>query len=125
MKTLRGIFVLAAALLGLYAVGCGGDDDNNPVNPGPGTADVTIQILGQNGANSYSPSPDTVTVGQTVSWHNADATPHTATSDVGSAIGTGNIAAGATSAPKAMNNPGSFSYHCTIHPTMTGILVVQ
>lgn len=126
MNRLRVTLVALTLLLGIYAVGCGGDDDKNPVNPGGGgTADVTINITGQNGANSYSPSPDTVNVGQTVAWHNSDATAHTATSDAGTTIGTGTINPGATSAPKAMNTMGSFTYHCTIHPTMTGILVVQ
>lgn len=127
MKFLRMAVLAAAALLAIYAVGCGGDDDN-PAGPGPGgggTADVTINITGQNGSNSYDPSPDTVTVGQTVAWHNSNGTAHTATSTSGSAIGTGQISPGGTSAPRAMNTAGTFNYQCTIHPTMTGTLVVK
>lgn len=128
MRALRATLVAAALALVFYAVGCG-DDDKNPVNPGGGgTADHVIQIVGVLNASSYSPSPDTVSVGETVAWHNADNMAHTATSDVTGAtgFGTGTIAAGATSAPVAMNNLGSFGYHCAIHPTtMTGILVVK
>jgi len=40
------------------------------------------------------------------------------------AFNTGNIGGGKTSAPIAMNTAGSFPYHCSIHPTMTGTLVV-
>ena len=47
------------------------------------------------------------------------------TSTSGTAIGTGGIAPGATSAKVAMNTTGTFNYQCTIHPTMTGILVVK
>ena len=110
------------AVLALSGLSCGGND-KNPMNPGGGGgADVTITIVGMNGANSFSPSPDTVNVGQTVAWHNGDATTHTATATVG--FNTGNISGGSTSAPIMMNTAGTFPYHCSIHPTMTGTLVV-
>jgi plastocyanin len=118
------ILLAVAVALSVYALGCN-SKDKNPTGPGPTPADVTINILGNNGSNSYSPSPDTVTVGQTVAWHNNDSMTHTATSTSGTAIGTGGIAPGATSAKVAMNTAGTFNYHCTIHPTMTGILVVK
>lgn len=124
MNVLRIAVVTLALTLGLYAVGCGSNDKKNPVGPTT-PADVTINIVGNNGSNSYSPSPDTISVGQTVAWHNNDSMTHTATSVSGTAIGTGGIAPGATSAPVAMNTGGTFNYHCTIHPTMTGVLVVQ
>ncbi len=110
----------------LMSPGCGGDD-KNPTSPGGGgggTANVTINIVGISGANSFSPSPDTVTVGQTVSWKNNDGVTHTSTAD-GMSWNTMNIAPGGTSTPIAMNTAGSFGYHCTPHPAMTGILVVQ
>lgn len=129
MKIVRMLVVTMTLGLGIYAVGCGGND-KNPTNPGGGgggTADKTINITGQNGSSSFDPSPDTVSVGQTVSWHNLDATAHTATSNAtgAGAFGTGTIGGGATSTPIAMNTAGSFAYRCTIHPTMTGVLVVQ
>lgn len=122
-----GITTLLTALLAVLALSglsCGGDD-KNPMNPGGGGggADVTITITGMNGSSSYSPSPDTVLVGQTVAWHNADATTHTATAN-GGAFNTGNVGGGGTSAAIPMNTVGTFAYHCSIHPTMTGTLVV-
>lgn len=118
---------LLAAGVAFASHGCGGDDDKAPTAPGGGGgtgADVTISIAANAGANSYSPSPDTVTVGQTVSWKNNDSATHTSTAD-GMAWNTGNIAPSATSTPIAMNTQGSFPYHCGLHPSMTGILVVQ
>jgi plastocyanin len=91
--------------------------------PGGGGADVVITITGMNGANSFSPNPATVLVGQTVAWHNVDTLTHTATQN-GGAFNTGNIAGGATSAPITMGTVGGFGYHCNIHPTMTGTLNV-
>ena len=110
--------------LALIASGCGGDDKNPAAPAGGGTANVTISIVGIAGANSYSPSPDTVTVGQTVSWKNNDTITHTSTAD-GMSWNTGNISAGGTSTPIAMSTAGSFPYHCGLHASMTGILVVQ
>lgn len=123
----RGVLALAAVLIGIAAVGCGDDDDPAGPGNGGGNADVTIQIVGDLGSNSFSPNPDTVSVGQTVSWHNADATAHTATSNATGAgsFGTGTISPGATSTPIAMNTAGSYPYRCTIHTGMTGTLVVQ
>ncbi|HKO21221.1 MAG TPA: cupredoxin domain-containing protein [Candidatus Eisenbacteria bacterium] len=121
-----GITTLLTALLAFLAIsGLSCNSDNkNPMNPGGGGgADVTITIVGMNGASSFSPSPDTVNVGQTVAWHNADATTHTATAN-GGAFNTGNVAGGSTSAKITMGAAGSFPYHCSIHPTMTGTLVV-
>ena len=123
MKSHHASIVVAVALLGLAAFGCGGDDDGNPVNP-PAGADVTITINGQT-ATPYSPDPESVTVGQTVAWRNNNGTAHTATADNGTAFGTGTISPGSASAKVAMNNVGSFTYHCTIHPGMTGTLVVR
>jgi plastocyanin len=80
--------------------------------------------VGNLGAGSYSPNPDTLKSGQTVSWRNDDSMAHTATQDA-AAFGTGIIDPGATSTPVAISTTGSFGYHCEIHPTtMTGTLVV-
>ncbi len=121
-----GVLASSAIAFALALHGCGGKD-KNPVAPGGdggGGADVTINIVANNAANSYSPNPDTVMVGQTVSWKNIDTITHTATDDA-VAFGTGGVNPGATSTPIAMNSAGTFTYHCTIHPGMVGTLVVK
>ena len=107
-------------VLALAAAGCGDDDDNGPAGSN-GSADVTIQIVGNDGTNSYSPNPATVRAGQTVAWHNAHNQTHTATADDGS-FDTGNIPPGGTSSPITVSTAGSFAYHCTPHPSMVGSL---
>jgi len=62
-------------------------------------------------------------VGQKVIWRNADALPHTATAN-GGAFDTGIVTAGASSAAVAMGAAGTFPYHCSVHPSMTGTLTV-
>ncbi len=90
---------------------------------GGGTANVVITIVGMNGNQSFSPNPGTVKAGQTVAWKNNDVITHTATADSG-AFDTGAIPPGGTSNPITMSTAGSFGYHCSIHPTMTGTLNV-
>jgi plastocyanin len=92
-------------------------------SPSPTPSEVTINIVGMNGNQSYSPSPASVSVGQQVRWHNADSIAHTATQD-GSGFDTGTIAPGATSAPVTFSAAGTVSYHCSFHPSMVGSLNV-
>jgi plastocyanin len=118
------LFLALVLVAGLITLSC---KKSNPAGPG-GTADVTINIVGILGANSYSPNPDTVTVGQTVAWHNTAGITHTATSDTGpgSVFNTGFVSGGGTSAPITMMTAGSFPYHCAVHTAtqMSGTLVV-
>lgn len=71
---------------------------------------------------AFAPAEATATVGDVVAWSNSDAAPHTATLDDG-ACATGNIPTGGTGA-LIFNTAGTFTYHCAIHPTMTGTVVV-
>ena len=123
MSRTRAFRVAAAVVLtaAVSAVGC--SEDSNPAGPVTG-ADVTITIVGNSGSMSFSPNPASVRVGQTVAWHNADGTTHTATDD-GGAFDTGNIPSGSTSSPIQMGTAGSFPYHCSPHPTMVGTLTVN
>jgi plastocyanin len=121
--------VIALLASGLVAYSCGGNSSTSPTPTGGGggtggtgtAANVTIRITGMNGANSYNPGSASVKAGQTVAWQNADSTTHTAT---GNGFDTGGIAPGATSSPIMFSTAGTLNYHCSIHPTMTGTLVV-
>jgi len=132
VKKSLGILVVVAGIVS--AAAC--SDDNTPTAPNPSptpspsptatptpaAADVTITIKGMNGNQSYSPNPSTAKAGQSVSWMNNDTIAHTATGD---GWDTGQIAPGQTSAPIKFSTAGSFSYHCSIHPTMVGTLNVS
>ena len=72
----------------------------------------------------FSPNPIQITVGSTVTWTNATGPTHTATSDAG-AWTTGSIAPGTTSAAVTFPTAGTFPYHCAIHPSMTGTVIVS
>jgi len=121
---MRGLLTLSAVAVVLTAVACGSNTSSSVLPATTTNVDVTINIQANNGAQSYSPNPATVRVGQTVAWRNADVITHTATQDGGS-FQTGNVAAGAMSTPIMMSSAGTFTYHCAIHPGMVGTLTVQ
>lgn len=113
------------------AVGCGGASSpttpSNPTSPtspqGPGI-DFTININGDRGNQSYGPSPLTMRVGQVVNWHNQDSIDHTAT--LAGMFDSGNVPAfSAHSQTATFSRTGTFTYHCTIHPGMVGVILVQ
>lgn len=81
-------------------------------------ADGAVTIAGF----AFDPTTITVQVGDSVTWTNQDSTAHTATAN--GAFDTGNIANGASKSI-TFATAGTFAYHCTIHPTMTGTVVVQ
>jgi plastocyanin len=97
-------------------------DSTSPAGPDDSNETVIITIAGNNGGNSFAPATATVKVGQSVAWKNNDSETHRPIlSDV---FDTGRLAAGATSAGTKMTTATTYEYKCTIHPSMTGTIVV-
>lgn len=71
---------------------------------------------------AFTPATLTVTVGTTVKWTNKDAVTHTVTSDTG-LFDSGNIDQNGTSS-HMFSTAGTYNYHCSIHPSMTGKIIV-
>src|SRR5690348_1197321 len=71
----------------------------------------------------FSPNPLTVPVGSTVRWVNQDDIPHNVVGDDNSfrskALDTDD------SFTYTFTKPGTYTYFCSIHPKMTGKIVVQ
>lgn len=73
---------------------------------------------------SFTPQTVTVAPGATVCWENhASATNHTSTSDT-AVWDSGTLMTNQTFS-RTFSTGGSFPYHCTIHPFMTGTVVVD
>jgi plastocyanin len=89
-----------------------------------GASDGAVSI--QNFA--FGPTPVTVNVGDTVTWTQRDTyAVHTVTADGTSAekFDSGNLSTDTgLSFSHTFNTPGTFTYHCAIHPSMTGTVVV-
>ena len=72
----------------------------------------------------FTPATVTIQAGDSVTWtNNSGGTPHTTTSDSG-VWDSGTLNAG-QSFTFTFKTPGTFAYHCDIHPQMTGTVVVE
>lgn len=72
---------------------------------------------------AFGPQIVTVKAGTTVHWTNHDTEAHTVTSDTG-AFSSPVLQPGASYA-HTFTKPGTYSYHCSIHPFMTAKVVVS
>jgi plastocyanin len=72
---------------------------------------------------AFSPATLNIQVGTKVTWTSNDSTTHTVTSDNG-IFGSGNFPPNATFS-YTFNTAGTFAYHCAIHTSMTGKVVVK
>lgn len=74
----------------------------------------------------FTPSQITVAKGGTVTWTNNDSLTHTVVDDLSNVGGpsSGDIAPGGTYS-FTFTKTGSFQYHCSIHPSMRGTIVVK
>ena len=100
MRVIAAGVAALAALAGLVSCGGGGSSPSSPAPSGP----VTINIVGERGAQSFSPNPALV-AGQTVVFRNTDSVVHRVQlNDL--SIDTGDIAPGATSRAVTMPAAG-------------------
>jgi len=85
--------------------------------PAPATADVRLDNF------SFGPATLTVAVGTTVTWTNRDDIPHTVVSSDGAFKS--KVLDTDEQFSYTFAKPGTFPYFCSIHPHMTGRIVVQ
>ena len=110
---------LAVALLTVSLVGWSGagDDGGRRAQRSAGAAVTVVDF-------AFDPTSLSVPVGETVTWTNEDGAAHTVTSDGQGPLDSGDIAGGATF-EHTFDQPGTYGYVCTIHPTMTGTVEVS
>lgn len=120
---LARFLTLSGIVAALASSGCSSPTTSNisaVAPPPPGTVDVIIQDF------SFAPSNITIHAGTTVRWVNAGPSAHTTMSDAGTwASGTlaapnGSSYGGGGSARGSFTfkftQPGTYGYHCAIHP---------
>ncbi len=64
-----------------------------------------------------------VKAGTKITWANSDTAGHTATSDTG--LFTSKILSQGKSFEYVFNTPGTYPYHCVLHPYMKGEIIVE
>ncbi len=110
--------VLIVSVASLVSCGKSSGYGSMATNP-PAASPNTVNIVNM----SFSPTGVTVAVGTTVTWTNNDAMDHTVTSDTG-LFDSGDISDHKTYS-RMFSTAGTFPYHCTIHPGMTGTITVK
>lgn len=113
MRSVVLTLVAATALVGVWACSSDYNSPTEPQSSGP----VTISIVGERGAQSFSPNPASA-AGRRVVFKNNDTVVHRVQLN-DATLDTGDIAPGATSREVIMPNTGT-NYHCFLHPTMIG-----
>ena len=130
--------VALSALVLLAACGGGGSTDTGtgttPTTAPTVTATQTgntqtvMIITDSSGSFAFSPATLTIKAGTTVTWKNTTAVAHTVTSDDGKSFDSGManpIAAQSGTFSFTFTSPGTFAYHCAIHPFMKATIIVQ
>ncbi len=127
---------VVAGFILVVATACGGSGGSTTPAPQASAAAPTTAAAAptcaagigtgqQVGIAGFKFNPDSVGIvkGGTVSWTNGDTTNHTVTFDSGPDCG---ILAAAASVTVTFPGPGTYAYHCTIHPaTMKGSITVS
>lgn len=88
--------------------------------PSDGSNSITINNF------AFNPAILTIKTGTTVTWMNQDVAEHQIASDSGTTVAfiSGSLATG-KSFPFTFTQPGTYTYHCTYHPSMKGTIIVQ
>jgi plastocyanin len=97
----------------------------------PATTPATLTPAG--GSNqiaiknfAFSPADLTIKAGTPVTWTNQDGAPHQIASEPGTPVAfESEILANGVSYQFTFTQAGTYSYYCTIHPSMKGTIIVQ
>jgi plastocyanin len=139
MRKRNRLWVLLGLMMVLVvlAAACGDDDSTAASGSGSGSATATTvaKSSGTTAAKGESDEayiqiksftftpPESVKAGSKVEVRNDDSTAHTVTADDGS-FDTKDVSAGGEASFTAPSTPGTYKFHCSIHPSMTSELVV-
>ena len=88
----------------------------------PSSVIITLGAADEGNFEPFAPRAINVMPGSIVSWTNDDMTPHTVTAD-NNLFDAGPISPGDTF-ENVFDTPGELGYHCSIHPWMTGRVMV-
>jgi amicyanin len=109
--------LIAVAALGIAALGT----KNSAVaaQQNPQSAEVKIDNF------SFGPTSLTVSVGSTVTWTNRDDIPHTVVSSDDPKVFKSKVLDTDEKFSFTFTKAGTYAYFCSIHPKMTGKVIVQ
>ena len=130
---MRRIAVLPALLTiaALVLAGCGGGGGGGSSNAGGGSS-APAQTTGGSGGGvvavamkniAFAPQQVTAKVGQKITWTNDDSVAHNVTAMSGASFRSSDFQQGGTFS-YTPTKAGTIAYVCTLHPGMSGTIVV-
>jgi plastocyanin len=117
--TTKNIWIASVATPVLMAMLLLAGTPSVKANDRPSAANVDVKIDNF----SFGPQTLTVPVGTTVVWTNRDDIPHTVVSTDG--VFKSKVQDTDEKFSYTFTKPGTYSYFCSVHPKMTGKVVVQ
>ena len=121
MKPERSAWLMSAAVVTLFAGCSSGPPKSTAVSVSGVPVDSSIsEVVVQN----YSFPPITIAPGSSVKFVDRDGEPHTVTAD-DATFSVGPFDSTNPVTLTAPSSPGRYTFHCKIHPTMHGVLVVR
>ena len=122
-RRLAPVFV---ALMLLASFSACSTPTSSSTGPGASTQEAVVKVAIVSDPatiGAYSPPTATAKAGRSVEWSFRDVVPHTVTAD-GGGFDSGVTSPGGTFR-HLFDQPGTYPYHCAIHPQMHGAAVVQ
>jgi plastocyanin len=129
------VLAISFVVLGPAEAIAQGSNATDATSPAAGDATIVVMPAGSldpNAGIGYDPDPVTVSAGSSIIWDNQDNALHTATSGIAETtetdglFDTGLVGAMTQSQPIAMpSEPGEYPYFCTLHPYLTGTVIVE
>ena len=120
----KTMLILILSLVMLMLVGCGQKQHIPAETPKSDQAEVQSSNIVTISHFAFSPEEFVIKKGWTVTWSNLDSASHTVTSDTGSELASGTLTTG-DSYSHTFNSAGRFTYHCSLHSMMVGVIVVK
>lgn len=116
-RSVSAASLAALALIAIVLVTLSSSVGAQAAQPAAAATDVKIDNF------AFTPQTVTVTVGTTVTWTNRDDIPHTVVSTDG--VFKSKVRDTDETFAYKFDKAGTYSYFCSIHPKMTGKVVVQ
>ena len=131
----KTIYLTASLLAILSVIAIGVSTDNKVFAQGDKVQASIVPGASTLTDTAVSPNPIEAKVGQTVVWTNDDTAFHTVTSGLIGAADAGKLFDSGLAGPTALTSKGKtfehtfdaageFDYHCTLHPAMTGKVII-
>jgi plastocyanin len=114
---------MGSALVGLLLMAAPARAEQPRPTPAPDRAAPAASVRVEIKEYEYLPATLTVPAGTTVTWTSHDDEPHTVTSPEKVFASPGLDADEAFSF--TFSTPGTYTYYCTLHPQMTGTIIVK